>query len=349
MSTDPNHHRFCLLLLGLALFAGGALAGPCAVDLRPRATVEGTHVRLLDVAGITGGDGVAFDVGAVFLGPVPAAGTTVTFTRHQVEQRLLAHGFSRREVQVTGAPRVRVAREGGHREAVSEKTPTPAVAKAAEPAPPATVDHTASIAAAVKQYVRSQWSGADLKVEVRVAETKTGPFKGGTVSLFRVLQSVPARPVGSVRLRLGAYDGKQLLLGHVDVRATVSVERPVLVAARQLARGAILQAEDLTLEHQDVRRVHGALVRRAAVVGRQLTRSLAPGQAVDTQCLRVPPVVARGEPVTVVAHHGSMVVTHRGVALQTGGLGQVVEVRNQNSGKSYPAVIVGPGQLSLTP
>jgi len=134
----------------------------------------------------------------------------------------------------------------------------------------------------------------------------------------------------------------------VYVPVTVRVWERVVVAARPLLRGTALGPEDLRLEEREVTaRLRGYFRRIEAVRGRLLRTSLPRGAVLEPGLVREPPLVRRGQPVTLVAGRPGLEVRMAGTALQDGARGQVVQVRNTRSRRLVRGRVVAPGVVRV--
>jgi flagellar basal body P-ring formation protein FlgA len=79
---------------------------------------------------------------------------------------------------------------------------------------------------------------------------------------------------------------------------------------------------------------------RESVLGKVARRTLFAGQPIPVNGIREPYAVTQGAPVLIVFEANGLVITARGTALQSGGVGDAVSVRNISSG----AIIVGSAQ-----
>lgn len=108
--------------------------------------------------------------------------------------------------------------------------------------------------------------------------------------------------------------------------------REVLVAVRELPRRTVIAPGDLRAERRAASRVPaGAVQDLADVVGKELTRTLAPGEVVTAQALTAPVVVRRGSVVSLVVEGPSFRIVARGVAAEDGARGETIRVVNQAS------------------
>lgn len=115
----------------------------------------------------------------------------------------------------------------------------------------------------------------------------------------------------------------------VLVPVQVETEGPVVVARRALVPGTIPLADDLELV---TRRIPGLAVccatRLEDVLGQRVRRPLAADRPVPLDSLEAPPVVRRGEMVTVLAGSPGFEVRSSGVALADARIGDTLRIRH---------------------
>ncbi len=70
-----------------------------------------------------------------------------------------------------------------------------------------------------------------------------------------------------------------------------------------------------------------------AVVGKVARHTLLPGRPIDTAALREPYSINQGEAAMIVFQSGALTISGSGLALQSGSAGDVVSVRNVDSGR----------------
>ena len=113
------------------------------------------------------------------------------------------------------------------------------------------------------------------------------------------------------------------------------------MAGRALPANQPLAAADLALERRDVSAVRDALSDIDAVEGLSGRRALKAGQVVQKGLLIEPLLVKRGALVRIVARTGPVEVSASGEALDAGRRGEIVRVRNVNTGKVIRARVAG--------
>lgn len=128
------------------------------------------------------------------------------------------------------------------------------------------------------------------------------------------------------------------------VPVTLMDERVVVIANRQLPRGTIVSADDITLERRDVARLHkGYLTDMDQVLGKKLKRSVQNSGIMNPSQLTVQHAVKKGSQVTILAQIGSLQVRMSGKALGNGVIGERIKVENSSSSRQIEATIVSPG------
>jgi flagella basal body P-ring formation protein FlgA len=115
-----------------------------------------------------------------------------------------------------------------------------------------------------------------------------------------------------------------------DIQMVRQVEVPV--AARDLTRGEILDSEDLTwvtMDDGDV--VSNTITDEADLMGRATKHPIRAGQALRKHDIARPVAVARGKLVTILWSTSAINLTAQGLAMEAGGVGDVIRVTNTKS------------------
>ncbi len=86
---------------------------------------------------------------------------------------------------------------------------------------------------------------------------------------------------------------------------------------------------------------------REAVVGKVARRTLLPGQPIPVSAVRDPYLVTQGKTALVVFEHGGLVISMQALVLQNGGVGDVVTLRNIDSGTVIKGTVASDGSVRL--
>ena len=86
---------------------------------------------------------------------------------------------------------------------------------------------------------------------------------------------------------------------------------------------------------------------REMVVGKVARRTLLPGQPIPVNGIRDPYVVIQGKAAMVVFEAAGLTITANAMALQNGGIGDVVSLRNVDSGTIIKGTVASDGTVRL--
>ena len=94
---------------------------------------------------------------------------------------------------------------------------------------------------------------------------------------------------------------------------------------------------------------HTIFESRDGLVGKVAKRTLLPGQPISVSYIRDAYLVNQGKPATVVFQYGGLTITANALALQNGGLGDAVSLRNLDSGTVIRGTVVADGSVRMDP
>ncbi|WP_052763949.1 flagellar basal body P-ring formation chaperone FlgA [Microvirga massiliensis] len=84
-----------------------------------------------------------------------------------------------------------------------------------------------------------------------------------------------------------------------------------------------------------------------ALIGKTARRSLVPGEAIPLNAVDDPKLVTRGVPTAVVFEEGGLLITGIGTPLQSGTLGQSIQVKNMDSGRVIVGRVQADGRIRI--
>ena len=119
-------------------------------------------------------------------------------------------------------------------------------------------------------------------------------------------------------------------------------------------RATIYPNETITAEHLADRAFIAQSVTRGSVfedkqalLGKVARRTLLPGQPVPVNAVREPYAVNQGKSSLVVFQNGGLTITTQAIALQNGSVGDVVTLRNPDSGVVIQGTVEPDGTIRL--
>jgi flagellar basal body P-ring formation protein FlgA len=85
----------------------------------------------------------------------------------------------------------------------------------------------------------------------------------------------------------------------------------------------------------------------AAIEGKVAKRTLLPGRYIPLAAIREIYLIEQGAPVEVVFQHGSLTITAQAVSLEPGSEGDLIKVRNVDSGAVFVGQIMADGTIKV--
>ncbi|NRD72003.1 flagellar basal body P-ring formation protein FlgA [Shewanella sp. VB17] len=131
------------------------------------------------------------------------------------------------------------------------------------------------------------------------------------------------------------------------VRAKVKVTARLPVMNRALKRGEFVAAQDIEWKALKLGASDRDLMTRIEdIVGRQVTRKIRRHRAIELNHLSLPLWVNLGDKVIIEARSQGFYANMTGEALDSGGEGQAIRVKNLSSGKIITAYPTGKGRVA---
>lgn len=151
--------------------------------------------------------------------------------------------------------------------------------------------------------------------------------------------------LGSVRLSVRCHGSPGWAL---NVRATSSLTLPVAALDSSLPRNHVLTENDITFRETDIAGLRqGFYLDADSVVGAALVRNLSSNQILTHRNVEVPPMIHRGDQVTILVRGGGMMISMEGTAMADGVHGRQISVRNNSSDRVIRAWVVDRGVVEV--
>lgn len=132
--------------------------------------------------------------------------------------------------------------------------------------------------------------------------------------------------------------------GQVKMSGDLQLFGTVLSTTQRLNRNGIISSEDIAAKRQDISMLDTGLIHDPKkAIGQKLKLSLPAGAILYTQFLDAPPLINRGDRVTIMAKSQAIQITTPGEARNSGGLGEMVRVKNLTSRREIQARVLDNG------
>jgi flagella basal body P-ring formation protein FlgA len=130
--------------------------------------------------------------------------------------------------------------------------------------------------------------------------------------------------------------------------AVIKTYQMVAVLAQPVQRGEMITRRHLAIEKRDVSNLREDFVTQIEQAeNKQATRQLNTGTILSLSHLVEPKLIKRGDKVVISTTKSDFSIRMSGVAMMDGTKGQLITVKNQNSGRIINATVVEPGLVSV--
>jgi len=139
-----------------------------------------------------------------------------------------------------------------------------------------------------------------------------------------------------------------LILSLISINGNAYALEKIPVPVVTIYPGDIIREQMLT-EHDlpDFNGRGAVFSERSALVGKIAKRTLLPNQPVATNAVGEQKVVTTGSMVRVIFQEGGLIITTYAAALQSGAVGDMVSVRNIESGLTVAGTIAPDGSIHV--
>ncbi|NNF99236.1 MAG: flagellar basal body P-ring formation protein FlgA [Desulfobacteraceae bacterium] len=311
-----------ILILCLAGFGSPAGAvSPAEVNLVKKAVVDGDDISLGDISSIHSSDPKLVEIlRRIVIARSPLPNSTKTLSKEYILTRLKQHKVDLAQVRVRAVRQIDVARS-------SMTVPKKRMVEAIE--------------SVIGEKIAGIYEAARIQ-KIKVPQPVLLPK--GTLSI-QIDMGRNTRLLGAVPVAVSLYVDKKY---EKKIWATAYIEAltDVVVVKKALGRYQTIDREHLAMEKRDLAKLpESALLRMADAVGKRTTRSLFPKAVVKSEYVELPPMVRRGDLVTIIAESSEMKLRTRGVIKETGRKGDRIRVANMDSNKIIYARVFDSGTV----
>lgn len=337
---ERNVSRIMATVTLLAL-ASSSLAG--SIRLLPHAQIGKSVVVLADIAEISVADEeLKSSLAELDLGPAPEKGQSRWIDLSDIKDRLYRRGIRTNDLEFSGSRRVEVT------------------CGEADPKAPSENQGLNTWREAIIRVVHDSLNGDSfplLKNGCRLEDVRIRTEADRACSYLTEHQVDEWHLIAPTQWQ----EGWQEILLEIDdrgemvrfpIRILIAPARQVVALRAPIKQGKKLRAEDVTLVTEELADEPKEYVHKIELaIGLEAKRDMAAGEVIRIRDMRLPPVVFRGQPVTVQVHYGTAWLQKTFIAGGDAGVGEWIEVSEAN-GKAnrphdYQVRVVGPHMAVL--
>lgn len=353
-----------LACICLAFFGAALAADPITLRLREQPVVEGQVVHVGDLIEVVSGRcQQTDDLLQLPIAPSPREGSPQTWTRADVIQHLELRGLHSKAIRWMGSERTQLRRgkpvESNTNGNKSSQTNSPQLTRVSQTIPGRIQSPAFIQERAVKQ--------AEMLLSQAITEYVT--LKSGDRTAWRISLSVPPEFVPIMQIKTNIVSiggGKEPWEGNQDfvfevkdrgalvavpIKATLQLPPMIVVSKRALRRDEILSVEDLAyspIPQRGTTEPSDYFTDMEELVGKQMRRSVATGQPIESPFVGDAVVVTRGEMVEVESVSGDVIVKTSGRASESGAVGDLIGIELLPSRKRINASVTAPMKVRVS-
>jgi flagella basal body P-ring formation protein FlgA len=130
--------------------------------------------------------------------------------------------------------------------------------------------------------------------------------------------------------------------------AIIKIYQMVVVLSQPIQRGEIVTRQHLAIEKREVSNLREDFVTQIEQIeNKQVTRQLGTGTILSLRNIVEPKLIKRGDKVVITTAKADLSIRMSGVAMMDGIKGQLISVKNQNSGRIINATVIEPGLVAV--
>jgi flagella basal body P-ring formation protein FlgA len=135
---------------------------------------------------------------------------------------------------------------------------------------------------------------------------------------------------------------------RIKMYGTVHFFNTVVITSAPLPRHKKITEDDINTDFREVSYLADNFIDLPDLaIGKELKRSLGKGSVLYQNFLKNPALVKRGDMVTIIAANHGVKVTTPGKVKNTGGMGEMVRVKNLTSRRTIQARVIGKGMVQV--
>ena len=299
----------------LTSWHGPLVLAKTTVRVLEQAKVRSKIVRLGEISKIKGEDAQLVEaLKSVMLGKAPQPGEIREISGHYIEAKIRQNDIDSTNLMLNLPEKIEVVRE-------------------------AVTVSSREIEEITKQFILKKMPWHPEQVTISVPPVKSINLAAGKIT-HEVASRKKEDYLGATNLSLvfmvnGRVEKKLWVNAHIDVT------KKVVVSNNSLRRHYVIKKEDIRLEKMNLAELPANVITNPVeVIGKMTRRVIDPNLPMRINFLEVPPLVKRGDLVTIVAESDTLKITTQGFVTEDGCEGEMVRVINTNSRKDVYARVV---------
>ena len=332
-----------MLVVALTLNVASAVVAD-SIQLRSRVMVTDPIVRLADVATLTGDD--VESRGQLVILHLEASQSSTTLTQDALRTTLAKAGINWARTSLKGFEKCEISRAESTVKPTEKRDENAAIDAPASPILSNPTDEIAAdaqhtIRARLTAWMRALHGSAGEEIRITFNDRDAKMLDAHALEDQLIFTSAASSNLGRVPVSIQRFRGEKLI-DTQRVTLEVSQRHLAVVAAKPIAKGATLAFEDIEIREVFLdRREANLIVKIDDAVGLIAGVSVREGALILKDQIRPTLLVQRNDLVRVQAIAGGLMIQTFARALEDGGEGQMIQVRNERSREVFSVRVIG--------
>jgi flagella basal body P-ring formation protein FlgA len=304
---------FSVTILVISLYVSALAQYQVSVTIQQKAWVVQPRIYLKDIATINAPAHLSEKVASIYLTYAPKPGKSKSLKGDWIDSRIRALNFYD-QIQITVPENVEIIRASQN---ISQE------------------DYLNYFSDYIAKHI-----GPNVRFEISRFQVKGDtPLPVGQLTVNVQHQtSVDLR--GYVSLTVSILVNDQFIQ-RVGLSGWIDRFEDIVCASKPLARNQMIYHQDVQLNARNVSKIKDTYYTRIEdVIGKQMQRKVGNGEIIFSSMIEIPPLIYKGDKVTIIAESSALLIKTTGIALSDGYAGEQIRVKNTMSNKVIQAKVV---------
>lgn len=295
------------------------------ITFKDQVLVKGVYVQLKQIADIEGHDpNLLQKLKNLVLRKVPLFGTTEQYTKSDVLHYLIKNKIDSKQITFKGPSKVLVSQSSR------------------------IISTEMILQECIKYLTRIQPSKEqEVIIEPRgIIKPVSFPDEEGEI-FFQFSLKSNENLIGSVSLNLYIIQNGKFQKS-LSLTFNLKILKWVWVAREEISKGKILQAQDIVLAQHNITRLGNTrFLKDQEIIGKKASQNIKEGMLIMDKMLTTPLLIRKGQMIQMKVENGPLKITSIGKSQEDGSLGQMIQAKNQDSGKIVSGEVIDPQTIKV--
>jgi flagella basal body P-ring formation protein FlgA len=300
----------------LGIVPRASAQGRATVTVSRENHVSGEAVFLRDIANIKSDDpSLTSDLASTYIGRAPLPGRSRSIKLEQIRRKIRQKGIPLAAIGLKSPSQIKVLRN--YNEIKGD-----------------------TVEKIVRKFILQKMPWDPGQVNIKGLDFDGNIILPKGKITYRLIPQVNENYLGSTPIQVVfAVDGKPQK--KVWLNADIEVYTPVVVSARPMPRYHVVSKSDIRLERRNLADLPSNIITSLEEpIGKRIKAPLSANTPLRADLIELPPLVKRGDIVTVIAENEVLKIVTKGMVKDRGRKGDVVRVININSKKEVFGKVV---------